>query len=405
MSLAWNQAIAQLLSGRVYTIDYPSCSAAGYPASLGDFVSGVMLKMYDVGTGALLDEQETASDGQFDLQSAGVPDIQLIPSIDTTVANVWGNGVTTFDAAIIDAHVINDDVFTCPFQRIASDVNNNGMVDTSDALLIQELIVGDISRFTEVPPWRFIARNYTRSDAGNRDIRFSSQFWTEQKYDSNGAEYPFLAAYQFDQSTGYEYSSSGASWMDQLHTYPLAFDCSPPIWDFYALKSGDANQSANPMLLSGETIQDRDASPYTIDYQFPPTPKTNKQYQIDVWIEAAEAVQGFQFAIQLVNGVTLLEMVPSGELTSFTPQRHVGLKPEPNGNQVLRTSWYNRQGATHLAENGLLVLSLITELEPSIMPNEAVWIDPSLLEIEVFGNNEGKPFLMPANLSLNITEL
>lgn len=68
----------------------------------------------------------------------------------------YGNGVSTLDLILIQRYLKDPSVFVNPYQVIAADVNNNGLVEASDLMEIRNLILGKQNSFTYVQPWQFV---------------------------------------------------------------------------------------------------------------------------------------------------------------------------------------------------------------------------------------------------------
>lgn len=72
--------------------------------------------------------------------------------------------VTTLDLVKIMRHILGIEPFTNPYQVIASDVNSNNKVTSSDLLMHRKLILGVISEFPTSPPWVFIDKGHQFSN-------------------------------------------------------------------------------------------------------------------------------------------------------------------------------------------------------------------------------------------------
>jgi hypothetical protein len=64
-------------------------------------------------------------------------------------------GVTTLDMTLIANHIDGTSQFTNPYQYIAADVNNDGMIDQSDVDEVEQLISNQIDTFANNTSWRF----------------------------------------------------------------------------------------------------------------------------------------------------------------------------------------------------------------------------------------------------------
>lgn len=68
----------------------------------------------------------------------------------------YKNGVSTLDLIWMHRHFRDESVFYSPFQYVAADVNNNGLVEPMDVLQIRDLILGRRNTFPNVRPWQFV---------------------------------------------------------------------------------------------------------------------------------------------------------------------------------------------------------------------------------------------------------
>lgn len=77
------------------------------------------------------------------------------------------NGISTFDLLLISKHILGLALFNSPYQLIAADVNNNGMVTEADMLDLQATIAGLEEGFPSNTSWRFVDADYIFPDPGN----------------------------------------------------------------------------------------------------------------------------------------------------------------------------------------------------------------------------------------------
>ena len=68
--------------------------------------------------------------------------------------------VTTADIIRIQRHILGQDVISDPYLLIAADVNKSNSVTSADITEIRKLILGSISRFSKVPSWTFVPKDY-----------------------------------------------------------------------------------------------------------------------------------------------------------------------------------------------------------------------------------------------------
>lgn len=76
-------------------------------------------------------------------------------------------GVNVADVVIIRRHILNIETFTSPYQYIAADVNNDGVVSTMDLIQLQSYILVKIDAFTNNDYWRFIPASFIFADPNN----------------------------------------------------------------------------------------------------------------------------------------------------------------------------------------------------------------------------------------------
>ncbi len=61
------------------------------------------------------------------------------------------NGISTYDLVLIFNHINGMQPFTCPYQWIAADVNNDQLVDSSDIVELRNLILGTYASLPNTP--------------------------------------------------------------------------------------------------------------------------------------------------------------------------------------------------------------------------------------------------------------
>ncbi len=121
------------------------------PDSVG--VGGVLMSL----TGNLTSEVLTDSLGQYvldDLESGY--SYTLTPSKDGDDQN----GLSTFDIALINQHVLGRTPFDSPYKFLAADVNNSGSISTLDILQLRQVILSIITEFPNTDSWRFVPKSH-----------------------------------------------------------------------------------------------------------------------------------------------------------------------------------------------------------------------------------------------------
>jgi hypothetical protein len=83
------------------------------------------------------------------------------------------NGVNAGDLSRIQRHILNIESLDSPYKIIAANTKNPNLINVSDLLEIQKLILGLIQSFGDVDSWRFIPADYSFPDPTQP---FSPQF-------------------------------------------------------------------------------------------------------------------------------------------------------------------------------------------------------------------------------------
>lgn len=89
----------------------------------------------------------------------------------------YTNGVTSADLTDILRHLNLSRPFSSPFKRIAADVDKDKIISLNDVLIIRDLILGRIERFSKSGSWTFIpsAFNYQNPPVNDRVGFFEEQ--------------------------------------------------------------------------------------------------------------------------------------------------------------------------------------------------------------------------------------
>lgn len=69
-------------------------------------------------------------------------------------------GVTAFDIALLSRHILGIAPLSTPYKMIASDVNRDGELDAADLLIIRKLILRQLDTFPNNTSWRFVPKNH-----------------------------------------------------------------------------------------------------------------------------------------------------------------------------------------------------------------------------------------------------
>ena len=137
------------------------CSSAGSVTSgLIAREDGMPIEYVEVYNGGNIDGI-TNTDGNYQLPPYTLgTSIVIEPHKDIN----YKNGVTSFDLAIIQQHIVGNALLSTPYKLIAADVNNSGQISAFDLYLAQQVIVGNDSIFPNNESWRFVPETFVFTD-------------------------------------------------------------------------------------------------------------------------------------------------------------------------------------------------------------------------------------------------
>ena len=137
------------------------CSSAGVVVS-GLIISetGLPIEYVEVFNEGIL-ETETNTNGIYEFAPyASGSDFVIKPHKDINHVN----GVTSFDLAVIQQHIVGNAALSSPYKIIAADINASGQVSAFDLYLAQQVIVGNDSTFPGNESWRFVPADHVFTD-------------------------------------------------------------------------------------------------------------------------------------------------------------------------------------------------------------------------------------------------
>ena len=246
------------------------------------------------------------------------------------------NGVSTLDLVKIQKHLLGMEPFNAPYQYIAADANFSQNVSAIDLIELRKLILGI---YTELPwqkSWRFVAKEYVFPD--------TLETWTY---------------------------ASAITFTDML----------PASADFYGIKIGDVNGTAQPnftQLLPRESLP-----PFEL--------KTDQQFyfagdiiNVPIRISSDQKLTGFQFTLDAA-GMEILNIIP-GQLD--VSEEHFAIY-----NDKMAISWFDENTIDVSAEEVLFTLQLRVIKSGNIA--QALSINSEITEAEIYLANDETflPFL------------
>jgi hypothetical protein len=128
------------------------------------------------------------------------------------------NGVTTFDLAKMNDHILGKEYLDSPYKMIAADANNSGTITVGDLVVVQKVILHLETTFPNTPSWRFVPADFIFPNPNNP--------W----------ETPFPESIELTNILG-----------DMSNV------------DFIGIKIGDVTENAIPSNLTGNDTDDRSA--------------------------------------------------------------------------------------------------------------------------------------------------
>jgi lysyl endopeptidase len=108
-----------------------------------------------------VDTVVTASDGAFVFQNIPLDSTGWISFYKNTGVT---NGVTTFDAVLIQKHILQVDPFQDPLQLMAADIDQSGYISTFDLLELIQVILNIKNDFSATPSWQFLPERFDVRD-------------------------------------------------------------------------------------------------------------------------------------------------------------------------------------------------------------------------------------------------
>jgi hypothetical protein len=337
------------------------CGVVGQetPAILGDpatitvdefssaIVSGMILTEDGQGLGNVLvqmisvngtDTVYTDSTGYYEYFIGVGVDLTVLPTYDT---DDYLNGVSTADASIIQSDLVNgNSVIMSPYRRIAGDVNGNEELATSDASLIQAVLVGNLDEFI-TPSWVFVD-----------------------------------AAYMFP----------GYSVPDMVNVWPYPAEilipnifADQPNTDFVAVKMGNVVGTVAVDLTSA--ADDRNGSQLTLvlDDQ-----KAANGQTIAVPFRAADLdeLHSFQFTLDFNDRMLTYTGMEAGALNNFSPAS-IGLSQADAGK--LAIGWYNGEPVS--TDPDEVLFTLFFEAKADVPSLQSLFtLTNEVTEIEAFNS-------------------
>jgi hypothetical protein len=233
----------------------------------------------------------------------------------------WANGITVYDAFLALLHASGTSLLPTPYKIVAADANANGAVTAFDASLIHQLSIGFISGFPGNTSWRFVT------------------------------EVPALPANPFASPLNTSFTQN-----------PVTANLTNV--NFVGIKSGDLNNSANPLARpAGPTGAHGYSLEFAIDDQLI---LPGQLVAVPLKARDFRDIVSFQFTMQYdQNLLDLVDIVP-GMLPNFTSGNFNTAKASDG---QIATGWYNLQPVSLDPETTLFTLYFKSRKAPVHLHN------------------------------------
>ena len=234
----------------------------------GVLVQGTWDPLYDTQVNQFIGEENVSNIITNNLGIYNFPELSACESnvLVPERSDSWINGLTVQDIVIIQRHILGLAPLTSPYQYLAADANFNQDISVTDIVAIRRLILDLDQQFDNGQPWRFVLAGWSFSDP---DHPWADDFPTTL----NLAETP--AANHNQGFVAYKLGDVDAS-------------ANLSIGGGFAPDTEDNARSANPLLAVH--YQDR-------------LLEAGESFRLNLELEAAETLEGFQLAIDLGQGL------------------------------------------------------------------------------------------------------
>ncbi len=340
--------------------DNPTACNGGAHIDLGGMIqtpSGTPIANVTVNLSGVNMPSVTTQAGVGSYSFAGLTaggDYSITPSKNTGLTN----GVSSFDLAKINEHILGINEFTEAWRSIAADANGSGAVTALDLVAIQAVILGSSSSFpNSVPSWRFVPADHTFSSPTN--------------------PWPFPEAVSMNNVTG-----------DDLGVH------------FTGIKIGDVSGSVNPAYIVGNSprgnvqpvTEGRESGGNFIIRSKDLMLQKGGTYQVVLETEAALAWQStLVFDPQMI------------ELQGIAESEHLKYNASRSNEGLVSLLSYGKLPATKFTLNIRSLadarLSEVMELGNDLTATAAWNKDEEQLQVELEFENEGVPNITEPSLN------
>lgn len=274
----------------------------------------------------------------------------------------WRRGLSTFDLALINKHVLGITPFDSGYKIIAADANKSNSVTTFDIVELRKLLLGV---YEELPmqeqPWRFIPEFIPQNYTANFNIN---------PFNINGGNQIIGAAYL---EQGWEYSAAN-------------LPADKKGWD--AIKIGDVNDSwltDTDCPNENESLEDAGAKP---NLAVPNVSLVqNQEVALVFRANGFNHVEAFQLGISLPADKFDILDASTGSLPAYVASESFGIGTlDPD---AVATLWFDPYGGTQSVPVNGEIFTLVVKAQQSIPDLSAILkLDNSILKNQIWQTGE-----------------
>ncbi|MBK7812147.1 MAG: M36 family metallopeptidase [Saprospiraceae bacterium] len=281
--------------------------------------------------GNLMKEMVTSTDGKYAFYTLDMYQNYIVkPTRDDDHLN----GVTTADIIRIQRHILGQDVISDPYLLIAADVNKSNSVTSADITEIRKLILGSISRFSKVPSWTFVPKDYVFANPAQ----------------------PF------------QYEAYGS----------LKLDDPDMTLDFVSIKLGDVTNSARSNVNS--KVSARTSSTLLLEFD-DQILQAGQSYSIPVRSNNFHQIRGMQYTLRFDKQA--LQYLGTKGLALDISEPNTGINRIDDG--ILTMSWNQHQAISLSSQENLFELNFTANQNGRL--SEMIMINSDLTQAEAYNQN------------------
>ncbi|MFK8104344.1 MAG: T9SS type A sorting domain-containing protein [Saprospiraceae bacterium] len=265
------------------------------------------------------------------------------------------NGVNLFDLVLMQKHILNTQVFTSPYQRIAADQDQNGEVSILDIIEFRKLLLFLSTELPNHPAWRFIPSNFVFPNPLN----------------------PYET------------------------TFPESYDCadltgSDNNLDFVAIKMGDVDYDANASNLQLSDVRNFAEPSLLVVKDL--SKKRGEVFPVKLQLEKSTELLGLQFTLTFdPQELQFMGLESSSKLNSNAS--HWNTTKASEG--ILSFCWHQAEALTLQPED--LILTLNFTARNAIVLSEALRLSTRYTTPEVLRQENATQYEL-ANLALQFKD-